>query len=288
MLNRKTLLIGMLTLGLTACEISSGGVDFPFTNEPELPTFFRNGDNYGVEDVELSYHDLVRDVDADFVLEKLGNNEPVFLFLHGDHCNPCKSIKTRYNQFLLDSDIEAYCLPQRDMLDQINRIRDAYPGMKGTIIAQTPSAYLLLPDGTAIDTEVAENIAVASNYENHVKPLINLSLVYTFTKEDSLSKFLSDSKSLVYFAESEPSKSGFRSKLLQDYQAASIGKPLAYVDLASIGEDSRSYITESFGDNLDGRVFYVEKGEVHETNQLLEEACLEGGLVNQYYTKVRI
>lgn len=286
MRNRLFLFISPALLLAPSCSIASGGVDFPFTNNETLPTFYRNGDLYGLEDLELPYEDTIRTIDVDQISVKFSRNEPVFLFLYQSSCSHCIQIHTRFNQFLFDSDTECFAFSEGILSSQINALFASYPETKKVIQKSTPNCYYLLPDGTAIDTEIREYIDLASNFENHVKPMMNLSLVYTFEKYEPFDKYLASTKSLVYFYEDAEGDAAFYNTFIKEFEAEKIGKPVAKVNLNHFSDADRQKLAEKFGENVANRVYYSEKTKEIGEGQSLVEASSEEGLLTKYYSKV--
>lgn len=283
---KRSLQILLCCLPLCACSAISGGVDFPFTNDENLPTFCRNGDLYPLKDTELPYKQTVKTIDLEGIAERFSFDEPVFLFLYQEGCHACQTIHSGFNQFLLDSNIDCFAFEETSLAEDIRALKKEYPEMKDVIQLATPYAYLLLPDGNAIDTELLENINVPSTYENRIKSMINLSLVYTFTKESALTSFLGKTSSLVYFYDDDAGLINFENIIVKEYGAKKIGKPIASVDLRNMSEEDLLKIESTFGSNAANLVFYSGKDGSISEGETIEKASLEEGLLTKYYSKV--
>ncbi len=269
-----------------SCSIASGGVDFPFTNNEKLPTFYRNGDLYGLEDLETPYEDTVRPILVDEITKKFERNEPVFLFIYQSRCSHCIQIHTRFTQFLFDSKIECFAFPEGVLRSQIGSLWNNYPKTQEVVELLTPSCYFLSPEGIAIDTEIRNYIDLASNFENHVKQMMNLSLVYSFSQYQPFERFLGSTKSLLYFYQDDNGEAAFHSTFIKQFEAEKVGKTVAKIDMRGFSEADKEKLVDKFGENPANRVYYVDKTKEISGGQSLSEAITEEGLLTKYYSKV--
>ena len=271
---------------MPSCDVISGGVDFPFTKIEKLPTFYRNGDLFELEDLETSYEETVKEISREGITERLNKNEPVYLFLYQNSCATCKKIHTKFNQLLFDSMIECYAFPEISLSSDLDWLYATYPATKDVVEKKTPNAYFLLPDGTAFDTTLVEHIDLASTYENYMKPLMNLCSIYSFTKYDRLTSYLDKTKSLVYLYNTKEGENDFYEVVVKGFDAKKVNKPVAKVDISEFSSEELSSMRSKFGETLANHVFYSEKDKEIGPGQSLAEASEEEGLLTKYYSKV--